>query len=74
MLTWQKNTLLERAHKQAHKQMCVLSNKHLFLFVNSLFNLFVLCYNPIVTNLFKSKNLPLGKFLDLNKLEGVTLY
>ena len=30
MVTWQKNTLLERAHKQAHKQMCVLSNTYLF--------------------------------------------
>ena len=40
MLTWQKNTLLnkllETAHKQAHKQTCLLSNTHLVLFVNSL--------------------------------------
>ena len=60
MLTWQKNTLLERAHKQAHKQTCVLLNTHLFLPVNSLIesnsNPFVSILESILEAFFEDEN------------------
>ena len=56
------NTLLERTHKQAQKQTCVLSNTHSFFFVNSLL---IYCFIEKISDWTHKTVFTVNKYLDL---------